>query len=86
MVSRLKFSKIKPALRKRGAAASRWTKNETIALRRLAGKEPLWRIAQILGRSELSIRWKSKKEDISLGWKVSPNPNSENIHDNGTRT
>lgn len=50
------------------AIARRWSAKDLLVLRRLAGKEPLWRIAQTLGRSELGVRWKAKKECIPLGW------------------
>ena len=71
MVSRSTFAKAKPAKsRGRTVPSSRWTKNDALVLRKLAGTEPVWRIAQILGRSELSVRWKAKKDDISLSWKA----------------
>jgi hypothetical protein len=61
---------------KKHTAPSKWTNKEVIVLKRLAGREPLWRISQTLGRSELSIRWKAKKEGIQLSWTEFRRPNS----------
>jgi hypothetical protein len=54
---------------KKRNVSSRWTSKDLATLRTLAGKEPLWRISKILERSELSVRWKAKREEISLSWK-----------------
>jgi hypothetical protein len=69
MLVRLGFSKLSHKANKtRGSRGSstKWTANDLVALRQLAGKEPLWRIAQILGRSELSVRCRAKKDAIPL--------------------
>jgi hypothetical protein len=55
--------------RKKRVAPGRWTAADLKTLRRLAGEAPLWRIAQELGRSELSVKWKAKQEEISLIWR-----------------
>jgi hypothetical protein len=57
-----------PGKKRNRTSNSRWTGKDD-GLRRLAGKEPLWRISQILERSELSVRWKAKQEEISLSWR-----------------
>jgi hypothetical protein len=71
MVVRLPSSKAKGRLPKSHHGPKRWSRKEIFVLRQIAGKEPLWRLAQILGRSPLSIRWKAKQEGISLSWNLS---------------
>jgi hypothetical protein len=47
----------------------RWNKADLRLLKCLAGNTPIWRIAQQLGRSELAVRWRAKREGIALNFR-----------------